>query len=337
MQLFASATTVVQAASGEAEKLPIIPHPGELIFGLIAIAILYVVVQKKVVPRLEKAYAERTAAIEGGMHKAEEAQAEAQAALEQYQAQLAEARAEATRIREEARAEGAPIVAELRGQAQAEADPITESAKKQISAERQQAVVSLRSEVGRLSTDLACRIVGESLARRGPPARHRRPVPRRARGRRDPARDRGLQRCRRQRRRWAGRLMRGSSRGAFAAGQRALAQALAVGGWTGRPWSRTCSRSTAVLDSNASLRRALTDPSRDAAARRGLVSSLFGSQVSEQAVAVVSELAAPALVARRATWPTPSSCSRSRPWSPRPRPAAGWTPSRTSCSASAAW
>ena len=53
--------------------------------------------------------------------------------------------------------------AELRGQAQAEAARITESAKKQIEAERQQAMVSLRGEVGRLSTDLACRIVGESL------------------------------------------------------------------------------------------------------------------------------------------------------------------------------
>ena len=145
-------------------KLPILPHYGELIFGLIAIAILYVIVQKKVVPNLEKAYADRTAAIEGGMHKAEEAQAQAQAALEQYQAQLSEARAEATRIREEAREQGAAIVAEMRGQAQAEAARITRVApRSRSSAERQQAVVSLRSEVGRLSTDLASRIVGESL------------------------------------------------------------------------------------------------------------------------------------------------------------------------------
>ena len=163
MQLFASATTVVQAASGEAEKLPILPHFGELIFGLIAIAILYVIVQKKVVPNLEKAYADRTAAIEGGMHKAEEAQQEAQAALEQYKAQLAEARAEAARIREEAREQGAAIVAEMRTQAQTESARITEAAHKQIEAERQQAFISLRSEVGRISTDLASRIVGESL------------------------------------------------------------------------------------------------------------------------------------------------------------------------------
>lgn len=164
MQLFAGATHVAAlVTAGEADQLPVLPHMGELIFGLIAIAILYVIVQKKVVPNLEKAYADRTAAIEGGMHKAEEAQQQAQAALEQYKTQLAEARVEASRIRAEAQERGAEIMTELRAQAQIEATRMTEAAHKQIEAERQQAVVSLRSEVGRLSTDLASRIVGESL------------------------------------------------------------------------------------------------------------------------------------------------------------------------------
>jgi F-type H+-transporting ATPase subunit b len=164
VQLFAGATHVAAlVTAGEAEQLPVLPHMGELIFGLIAIAILYVIVQKKVVPSLEKAYADRTAAIEGGMHKAEEAQQEAQVALEQYKAQLAEARVEASRIRAEAQERGAAIIVELRAQAQIETNRMTEAAHKQIEAERQQAVVSLRSEVGRLSTELASRIVGESL------------------------------------------------------------------------------------------------------------------------------------------------------------------------------
>jgi len=164
VQLFAAATHVATLVTvGEAEQLPILPHYGELIFGVIAFTILYVIVQKKVVPNLEKAYADRTAAIEGGMHKAEEAQQQAQAALEQYKAQLAEARAEASRIRAEAQEQGAAIIADLRGHAQTEATRITEAAHKQIEAERQQAMVSLRAEVGRLSTDLASRIVGESL------------------------------------------------------------------------------------------------------------------------------------------------------------------------------
>ena len=164
MQLFAGATHVATlVTAGEADKLPVLPNWGELIFGFFAFAILLVIVQKKVVPNLEKAYADRTAAIEGGMHKAEEAQQEAQLALEQYQTQLSEARGEGSRIRAEAQAQGAAIIAELRAQAQVEANRITESAHTQIEAERQQAMVSLRTDVGRLSTDLASRIVGESL------------------------------------------------------------------------------------------------------------------------------------------------------------------------------
>ena len=164
MQLFAGATHVAAlVTAGEADKLPVLPQTGELIFGFIAFIILLVIVQKKVVPNLEKAYADRTAAIEGGMHQAEEAQQQAQAALEQYNAQLAEARVEAGRIRSEAQEQGAAIIADFRVQAQTEANRIAEAAHKQIEAERQQAVVSLRSEVGRLSTELASRIVGESL------------------------------------------------------------------------------------------------------------------------------------------------------------------------------
>lgn len=162
-----AATAVIAAEEGEggfwATAYPIIPHPGELLLGLICFAVIVLVFTRKVVPALEKVHAERTAAIEGGMQQAEAAQKEAEAALAEYKAQLADARAEAGRIREEARSEGAQILAELRERAGADAARITESAHKQIEAERQQAVVSLRSEVGRLATDLAGRIVGESL------------------------------------------------------------------------------------------------------------------------------------------------------------------------------
>ena len=101
--------------------------------------------------------------MEGGIQKAEEAQAAAQAALDEYNAQLKEARGEASRIREDAKTQGAQIIAEMRDQAQQESSRITQNAQKQVEAERQQAIVQLRGEVGRLSTDLASRIVGESL------------------------------------------------------------------------------------------------------------------------------------------------------------------------------
>jgi len=142
---------------------PILPHLGELIVGIVFAAIIYIVVAKKVVPRLENMYEERRAAIEGNVEKAEKAQAEAQAALQEYKAQLADARSEGNRIREEARQQGAQILAEMREQAQAESERITTAARVTIEAERAQATAQLRAEVGRLATDLASRIVGESL------------------------------------------------------------------------------------------------------------------------------------------------------------------------------
>jgi F-type H+-transporting ATPase subunit b len=156
-------STALAAEGGWGTKAPILPHPGELIFGVIAFVILYAVVQWKVVPRLEQIFTERAAAIEGGISKAEQAQAEAAAALREYRSMLEEARSEAGRIREQARADAAEIGVELRSQAQAQADRIVAAAQQQIEAERLQAIVHLRGEVGRLATDLASRIVRESL------------------------------------------------------------------------------------------------------------------------------------------------------------------------------
>ena len=162
--IFVSAATETEDhGNGWGGELPIVPHPAELIIGLIFFAIVYWAMAKYVVPRLETVYAERTAAIEGGIEQAAEAQKEATAALEEYREQLSNARAEAGQIREEARAQGAQIIAEMREQAQAEAARITAAATQQIAAERQQAIVQLRTDVGSLATDLASRIVGESL------------------------------------------------------------------------------------------------------------------------------------------------------------------------------
>jgi F-type H+-transporting ATPase subunit b len=156
-------TAVVAAENTDPNEYPILPEWGELIFGLVAFAILYWIVARYVVPRLEQIFAERTAAIEGGIAKAEQAQAEAAAALEEYQRELQRARGEAARMREDARAEAAQIGAELRQRAQEDAARITAGAQQQIEAERQQAMVQLRAEVGRLAVELASRVVQESL------------------------------------------------------------------------------------------------------------------------------------------------------------------------------
>ncbi|MDL4775723.1 MULTISPECIES: F0F1 ATP synthase subunit B [Thermomonosporaceae] len=145
------------------ENNPLIPHPYELIVGIFSFAVVLLVVGRILVPRIQQTLNERTDAIEGGLKRAETVQEEAKEALERYQAQLKAGQLEASKLRKKAEDQGAAIIAEMREQAQAEARRIVEAAQAQIEAERQQALASLRSEIGTLSVELAGRVVGESL------------------------------------------------------------------------------------------------------------------------------------------------------------------------------
>jgi F-type H+-transporting ATPase subunit b len=136
---------------------------GTFFVELIAFAFMFFLLAKYIVPPINRAMTARQDAIRQQFEELDQAKEEANSAKDEFQSQITEARHEAARIREEAREQGAAITAEMRETAQAEAARIVEHAKAQIQAERQQAVTSLRAEVGALATDLAGRIVGESL------------------------------------------------------------------------------------------------------------------------------------------------------------------------------
>jgi F-type H+-transporting ATPase subunit b len=154
-------TTVLAA---EAEHNPIVPIWQEIVLGTIAFGLLCFVLMKFVFPLMEKTFAARVDAIEGGIKRAEVAQAEANKLLEQYKAQLAEARTEAARIRDEARADAEGIRQDVLAKAREESDRIIAAGNEQLAAQRESIVRELRSEVGSLAVDLASKIVGESLA-----------------------------------------------------------------------------------------------------------------------------------------------------------------------------
>jgi F-type H+-transporting ATPase subunit b len=147
-----------------AKENPLVPPLGEIIIGLIAFALVLIVMMKLVAPRFEQVFRARREAIEGGIERAEAMQAEAKAALEQYRAQLAEARNEAAQIRDAARAEGQQILEELRVQAQEESARILARGEEQLAANRQSVVHELRGQIGALAVELAGKVVGESLA-----------------------------------------------------------------------------------------------------------------------------------------------------------------------------
>ncbi|HEU4810501.1 MAG TPA: F0F1 ATP synthase subunit B [Nocardioides sp.] len=136
---------------------------GTFFVELFAFAIMVFILGKYVVPPINKAMTARQDAIRQQFADLDQAKSDAHQAEEEFRAQIADARHEAARIREEAREQGAAIIAEMREQAQAESNRIVEHAHTQIEADRKAAVASLRSEVGTLATTLAGRIVGESL------------------------------------------------------------------------------------------------------------------------------------------------------------------------------
>lgn len=149
-------------AQGESQN-PLVPEPTELIIGLLCFFIVFGVLGKKLLPTIQKTLDERKDAIEGGLERAQQAQAEATQTLEEYKAQLAEARHEAARITEEAREQGSSIISEMREEGQRQRDAIIAAGHAQVEADRRQVTAALRQEVGRLATDLAGRVVGESL------------------------------------------------------------------------------------------------------------------------------------------------------------------------------
>ena len=146
----------------ETESNFLVPNATFLV-ELAAFALLFYLLAKYVIPPINRAMTNRQEAIRKEFADLDQARADANAAEAEFKAQIADARHEAARIREEAREQGAQIVSEMRQQGESEKARIIDGAHTQIAAERQQAVASLRAEVGTLATTLAGRIVGESL------------------------------------------------------------------------------------------------------------------------------------------------------------------------------
>ena len=154
--------SLVHLAEGE-EQNPLIPPIPEFVIGLLAFAIVFFFLWKKLLPNINKVLDERRDAIEGGIEKAEAAQQEAAETLQQYKEQLADARHEAARLRSEAQEQGATLIAEMRAEGQRQREEIIAAGHAQIEADRKQATQALRQDVGKLATELAGKLVGESL------------------------------------------------------------------------------------------------------------------------------------------------------------------------------
>ena len=140
-----------------------IPQVYDIVWSLIILVIVALFFHKLFMPKFKAIFDERAAKIEGNIAKAEQSKKDADAAKSKYEAQLSTARVEASKIRDDARAEASHIIADARSRAESDAAQITANAQRSIESQQQQALVSLKGEVGTLATALAGKILGAKL------------------------------------------------------------------------------------------------------------------------------------------------------------------------------
>ena len=145
------------------EFSPVTPELNELIWAAIFFVVLFTIIAKVALPKLNATLAAREAALSGKLTQAEQTKAEADTVLAEYRAKLADAQSEANRIIEEGRRTAEQIVADARTRAETEAQALLTRAQSDIGAERDRAIGALRSELATLSIDLASKVVGASL------------------------------------------------------------------------------------------------------------------------------------------------------------------------------
>jgi F-type H+-transporting ATPase subunit b len=164
VQLLAS--IIYLAAEEEPEGIDLVlPEFEELIAGVIAFAIVFLVFWRWGVPAIKRALEARQEAITGQLEEAEKAKVEAEGLLGDYRKQLAEARTEANQIVEEARKTAESVRSDVVAKAEGEAAEITRKAREEAAAEKERAADQIKQEVAALSLELAQRVVGETVDR----------------------------------------------------------------------------------------------------------------------------------------------------------------------------
>ncbi len=152
------------AAGEEPDGLTLIlPAAAELVYGLLAFLVVFFVLRRLAFPSLNAMLEDRRAAIQGKMEEAESMRSEAEMAKREYEASIADAKGEAGRIRDAAKADAERIRAELIAEAEADATSVRERAQVDAAQERDRALQELRGDVGRMSVELASRIVEKEV------------------------------------------------------------------------------------------------------------------------------------------------------------------------------
>ena len=134
-----------------------------LIAQILNFLVLLAILAKFAYKPLLKAMDDRRNRIINDLDSAEQKRLDAEALKEQYAEQLAGARQEATEIVNKANQIAQNLHDELVEQARVEQEALLANAKERIEQEKQQALLDIRSEVIKLSTLIAGKIVNQKL------------------------------------------------------------------------------------------------------------------------------------------------------------------------------
>ncbi len=147
----------------EEENNPILPATNEIIWGVLAFSILFVVLLKKGVPAIRAAMQARTDKIQGDLDTAEVAKQDALAEKEKYLASLGDARTEANAIIDEARDQAEALKTDRASALDAELAERRAAAMADIEIAKTQATADLQAQITQIALGAAETVVEHSL------------------------------------------------------------------------------------------------------------------------------------------------------------------------------
>ena len=163
--MLAAFILAVETTEDVKAKNPILPEGKEIVWAVIAFAIVFGLLAWKAWPAIKKALKDREDRIRGDLERAEQARTEAENSLEEYRQQLAEARTEANAIVEQAREAADQVRRDLIARAETDAAELRSRAADDIRLATERAMSELHGKVAQLSIDLAEKVIEQNLDR----------------------------------------------------------------------------------------------------------------------------------------------------------------------------
>src|SRR6266851_222691 len=144
-------------------QLDLSTFPSQIFWLAVFFVVLYVLMKRLALPKIEKIIEERRARVEGDLDKAGQMKSEAEAVIAAYEKALADARHQAQLTMKETSDKLGAIAAERQRQAGAVIAERTTAAEKRIAAAKSAALADLRAVAVDVARSAAAKLVGSAV------------------------------------------------------------------------------------------------------------------------------------------------------------------------------